>query len=397
MRHMTASLLLTCLAIATPAGAQDAFAWGQRNTDFQPARPDQFRAPLLTSDVTLEPTVIADGLLYPWGVEVLPDGSYLVTERNGYLRHVAQDGTISDPIGGLPEIVAIRQGGLLDVALAPDFAESRMVYWSYSKPVGRNLSVTAAARGRLSADRTTIENAEDIFVQTPASPTPMHYGSRVVFDDDGHVFITTGEHSSRAERVFAQHLDKSYGKVIRVNPDGSAPVDNPFVGQDGALNNIWSLGHRNIQGAFFADGVLWTVEHGPKGGDELNRPEPGLNYGWPVVTYGEDYNGRPIGDGIASAPEFEEPVYFWDPVIAPGGMHLYEGAMFPDWQGDILIASLNPGGLVRLKMQDGRVVGEERLLRDLGRVRDVEIAPDGAILVLTDDQNGALIRFTPSD
>lgn len=396
MTRLSTMILCTASLIATPILAQDAFTWGPRNTDLEPAQPDQFRAELVTSDVPLTQQVIADGLSYPWGVETLPGGGYLVTERNGHLRHVTSDGTVSAPITGLPDIIAIRQGGLLDVALAPDFAESRMVYWTYSKPEGRsNRSATAAARGRLSDDLTTIEDAEDIFVQTPPSATPMHYGSRIVFDEDGHAFITTGERSSQRERVFAQDLDKSYGKVIRVDLDGSVPADNPFVGQGDALGPIWSLGHRNIQGAYFDNGTLWAIEHGPKGGDELNLIQPGNNYGWPVVSYGEEYSGEPIGAGKASATEFTEPVYFWDPVIAPGGMHVYRGEMFADWQGDLLIASLNPGGLVRLKLENGRVVAEERLLRDLGRVRDVEIADDGAILVLTDSQNGALIRYTP--
>ena len=289
--------------------------------------------------------------------------------------------------------MARKQGGLLDVAIAEDFASDRRVYLTYSKPVDGG-SVTAAARGRLSEDMTSLEAVEDIFVQTPPSPTPMHYGSRLVFLDDGTVAVTTGEHSSRRERVLAQDVGTTYGKVMRLNRDGSVPGGNPAI--SGGVPGIWSYGHRNIQGAAVdTDGSLWTIEHGPKGGDELNRPEAGLNYGWPVISYGENYNGSDVGSGEAVRDGMEQPVYFWDPVIAPGGMMFHEGAMFGDWNGDVLIGSLYPGGVVRLSFDgQGRVVEEERLLRDIGRVRDVEVMDDGSFVVLTDFDNGSVIRVT---
>ncbi len=392
---MTRFLLLALLA-ASPAAAQSDFSWSPRNTSLAPAFPEQFRAPLAPSGIALETEVVADGLSNPWGIEVLPDGAgFLVTERAGALRHVARDGTVSAPITGIPDVVAIRQGGLLDVALAPDFTDSRRIYWTYAKPIGQSDTATAAATGILSDDMTALTEVRDIFVQEPAVPAPMHFGSRLAFDGAGHVFITTGEHALRAYTVLAQDLGTTFGKVVRLTLDGEIPADNPHVGEAGTLPSIWSSGHRNIQGAAFWNGALWTIEHGPKGGDELNLPEPGGNYGWPVVTYGENYNGSPVGDGIASAPDFIEPVYFWDPVIAPSGMHPYDGALFPDWQGDLLIASLNPGGVVRLRIEDGMVVAEERLLHRFDRVRDIEVDDDGAILILTDRSNGKLIRLTP--
>ena len=385
-------------ALPACAVAQD-FNYGDRNTDFEPAFPEQFRAPITPSGVELDLEVIAGDLVHPWGIATLPDADgWLVTERPGRLRHVLPDGSLSEPIGGVPEVHAVDQGGLLDVALGPDFETDRMVYLTYSKPMGDGLSATAAARGTLSEDMTALEDVEDIFVQDPPDDTAKHYGSRIVFPGDGTAFVTTGEHSSMETRVYAQDLDKTYGKVIRINLDGSTPEDNPYVGQDDAIDTIWSYGHRNIQGAALdADGTLWTIEHGPKGGDELNRPEPGLNYGWPVISYGKRYSGQPIGSGDAVQEGMEQPVYFWDPVIAPGGMTFHSGEVFAEWNGDALIGSLYPGGVVRLAFDDeGHVVEEERLLRDQGRIRDVELQDDGTFLVITDFESGSLIHVRPS-
>ncbi len=392
MKHALTSCAL--IALAAPVAAQT-FERGPRNTDFPPAFNEQFRAPLVESDVTLATEVLASDLVHPWGIDVLPgDGGYLVTERPGRLRHVAEDGTLSDPISGVPEVVAQRQGGLLDVKVAPDFEDSRRIYMTYAKPVGDGLSATAAAYATLSEDMTALSDVTDIFVQQPGSTAAMHFGSRVVFDGEGHVFITTGEHSTQEYRVFAQDLDKTYGKIIRLTLDGEVPQDNPFVDDSDAVDSIWSYGHRNVQGATMIDGTLWTIEHGPQGGDELNKPEPGLNYGWPVVSYGEQYGGGIIGSGEASAEGMEEPVYFWDPVIAPGDMTLYEGEMFPEWQGDVFIGALVRGGLVRLSLENGMVVEEESLVRELGRVRDVTVDDDGSLLAITDFENGQIVRIT---
>ncbi|SIS87936.1 Glucose/arabinose dehydrogenase, beta-propeller fold [Roseivivax lentus] len=384
------------LLFALPACAQD-FERGARNTDFPPAFAEQFRAPLVDSGVALEVSTVADGLSRPWAVAVLPgDAGYLVTERTGTLRHIARDGTVSAPIGGVPEVLNEGQGGLLDVALAPDFAQSRRIYLSYAKPLFRGRNATAASYATLAEDFSALDDVTEFFVQEPGSYSPMHFGSRIEFDGAGHVFVTTGEHFGEGERELAQELDTTYGKTVRFTLDGAIPSDNPFAGNRGKNGEIWSRGHRNPQGALYRDGHLWTIEHGPAGGDELNRIERGKNYGWPVISYGENYNGSPVGANAAVQDGLEQPVYFWDPVIAPSGMTLYDGALFGDWQGDIFIASLNPGGIVRLSLgPNDRVTEEERLRMDLGRVRDVAVDRDGAILAVTDSDRGRLVRLTP--
>ncbi len=380
--------ILLPAAILLPVIACAQVEQGAPNAGFAPAFPDQTRAPAMPA-TAVEVATFAEGLENPWGIAPLGDGRYIVTERPGRMRIVAADGSLSAPITGLPQVAAERQGGMLDVAVSDG-----VVFWTYAKWVGGGY-VTAAARGVLSADETTMEQVTDIFVQDPPSAFPMHYGSRII-PDGAVVWITTGEHSDRSERDRAQDINTTYGKVIRLNRDGSVPGDNPFVGREG-IDSIWSLGHRNIQGAVLDPnaGDLWTIEHGPRGGDELNRPGAGLNYGWPVVSYGVNYNGSDVGEGTASAPGFVEPVYYWDPVIAPGGMMFYAGEMFGDWEGDLLIGSLNPGALVRLNVSAGRVVGEERVITDQGRIRDVEVAADGAVLLLVDSPDGTILRVTP--
>ena len=361
-----------------------------------PAFENQTRAPEIENTGTLQTETVAEGLVHPWGVEVLPEGGYLVTERAGRLQHIAADGTMTE-VEGVPEVVAQRQGGLLDVALAPDFETSREVYMTYSKPQGSGEAATAVASARLSDDAASLEEVSDIYVQTPPSPTAMHFGSRVVPDGDV-LYVTLGEHSSESERVLAQDLGASYGKVVRITPDGSAPDDNPFADDEDALPEVWTYGHRNPQGAALGpEGRLWVLEHGPAGGDELNLIEPGANYGWPEVSYGQKYSGSPVGTGETSAEGVTEPVYYWDPVIAPGGFTFYEGDMFEGWEGDVVASSLTPGGIVRLKLEDDRVTGEARYLSELGRVRDIDIDADGALLVLTDDPDGALIRVLPEE
>jgi glucose/arabinose dehydrogenase len=381
---------LAALIALIPTIAAAQVAQGDRNASFEPAFENQTRAPALdATPVTVAP--FAEGLANPWGIAELPDGTFLVTERPGRLRRVAADGTLSGPIEGVPQVDARQQGGLLDVAIAPDFAQSGVIFLTYAKGVPGG-TVTAAARAVLQG--TTLTDVRDIFVQGPPSDTYAHYGSRIVPTADGKVFITTGEHFTQANRQLAQDLDTTYGKVIRLNADGSVPQDNPFAGQD-ADESIWSYGHRNVQGATLGpDGKLWTMEHGPAGGDELNQPQPGANYGWPVISYGVNYNGSPIGSGQAVMEGMEQPVYYWDPVIAPGGMGFYDGSYAP-WQGDLLIAGLNAGSLTRLRLQNSRVVGEERLLQDIGRVRDVEVLDNGDLLVLIDADPGQILRVTP--
>ena len=375
--------------IILPAVANAQVAQGPANADFKPAFKEQTRAPALpNSAISVE--VFADGLDSPWGLAPLGNGQFLVTEKPGDLRVINADGSLSRPLSGLPDIAAEGQGGLLDVAISPGFAQDRTIFWTYSKSVRGGL-VTAAARGELATDG-SLGAVADIFVQDNPARNGRHFGSRIIPMADGTVWITTGDRGAGDSGTLVQDIATTHGKVIRINADGSVPVDNPFVGRDGD-DQIWSLGHRNMQGAAIGPGGLWTIEHGPRGGDELNQPQAGLNYGWPVVSYGINYRGSDIGEGSARRAGFEEPVYYWDPVIAPGGMMFYNGP-FADWQGDLLIASLNPGGLVRLKIQGGRVIGEERMLTDVGRIRDVEVLDDGAVLVLLDA--GQVLRVTPN-
>jgi glucose/arabinose dehydrogenase len=367
---------LTVLAVlAQPALAQEA----QRSPTPQAGK------------LAVRVTDVASGLEYPWGLAFLPDGRMLVTERPGRLRVVARGGRVSEPLAGVPEVFARGQGGLLDVAVSPGFVQDRLVYLSFSEP-GEGGAGTAVARGRL-GDR-GLEGAQVIWRQQPKVSGSQHWGSRLVFRSDGTLFVTLGDRFAHRER--AQDLSVTIGKIVRLNADGSIPRDNPFVGRAGARPEIWSYGHRNIQAAALdPSGQLWTVEHGARGGDELNRPQPGRNYGWPVITYGVDYSGARIGVGT-SRPGMEQPVYYWDPVIAPSGALFYTGDAFPDWRGDLLVGSLQPGCLVRLRLEGNRVVREERYLADLGRIRDVRQGADGLVYLLTDSPNGRILRLEPA-
>ncbi|HZO18482.1 MAG TPA: PQQ-dependent sugar dehydrogenase [Gemmatimonadaceae bacterium] len=338
---------------------------------------------------------IATGLEHPWALAFLPDGRILVTERPGRLRIVERDGRLSPPLAGVPTVLASGQGGLLDVAIDPRFDENRLVYLTFSEPADDGTSGTAAARGRLGD--AGLENVQVIYRQQPKVRSGGHFGSRLVFSRDGKLFITQGDRQSASFRQQAQSLSSGIGKVIRVNADGTIPSDNPFVGRDGARLEIWSYGHRNIQAAALhpETGQLWTVEHGARGGDELNHPESGKNYGWPTITYGVDYSGATIGEGTEKTG-MEQPVYYWDPVIAPSGMVFYTGDRYPGWRGSVFIGSMNPGALVRLTLDNGRVTSEERYLGNLrARVRDVQQGPDGLLYIVTDADSGSLLRVVP--
>ncbi|SNY90200.1 Glucose/arabinose dehydrogenase, beta-propeller fold [Cohaesibacter sp. ES.047] len=382
-------------SIAIPAQAQT-FNTRPPNADNQsPAFKGQTRAPILSDGVTLKREVIANGLDHPWGMDQLPEGRWLVTERPGQMRIIAPDGTKSDRIGGLPEVDARGQGGLLDVTVKDDFKQTRRVWWSYAEPRGNGTNATAVATGTLSEDDSRMENVKVIFQQQPPWRSTYHFGSRLVFDESDALFVTTGERSLEEPRQLAQDVGTTIGKVVRINPMGGPADGNPEI--DGGLPEIWSYGHRNLQAAALdADGKLWTVEHGPKGGDELNQPKPGLNYGWPVISYGINYSGAPVGEGLTAKDGMEQPVYYWDPVIAPSGMVFYDGDMFPAWRGDALIGGLASRALVRLEIEDGKVVGEARYIEGNARIRDVDVdASDGSIIVLTDADRGALIKLTP--
>lgn len=354
--------------------------------------------PAVATAVDLKPVTVARGLQHPWGMAFLPDGRMLVTERPGRMRIVERDGSLGAPLAGLPPVAAAGQGGLLDVALDPRFADNRLVYWSYSEPAADgNANGTAVARGRLDGQR--LADVQVIFRQQPKVASNHHFGSRLVFARDGRLFVTLGDRFSRKDD--AQSLDNHIGKVVRIEPDGRVPADNPFVGRAGALPEIWSYGHRNVQGAALhpSTGALWTHEHGPQGGDELNLTEAGKNHGWPVITHGRNYGtGTRIGEGTARA-DVVAPLHLWLPTsIAPSGMAFVTSARYPQWHDSVLLGALRGQVLVRLHLDGTRVVGEERLLGTLNaRIRDVRQGPDGWIYLLTDSADARIVRLERSD
>ena len=364
--------------------------------EFQPAFPAQTRAPAVKTRTALQVTEIASGFNKPWAIAFLPDGRMLVTEKPGQLRIVTAGGQKSAPVTGLPPVDARGQGGLLDVELAPDYRQSRQIYWTYYEPRqgGNGLAV---ARARLvEGPQPRVENVQVVFRMLPTMESTLHAGGRMVWARDGKLFVTLGERSILPGRVQAQELNSHFGKIVRINPDGSVPRDNPFIGRQGARPEIWSSGHRNIlSAALDGRGHLWEVEMGPRGGDELNRPEAGKDYGWPTIGYGEEYSGKPIHT-TTQARGMEQPRYYWDPVISPSGMVIYSGTLFPEWRGDAFIGGLSSKALVRLTMNGDRVTGEERLLTDRdARIREVVQGPDGALYLLTDAENGSLLKVTP--
>lgn len=336
---------------------------------------------------------ITASLDHPWGLAFLPDNRFLVTERSGRLRIVTADGVLSDPISGLPDIRDEGQGGLLDIALGSDFSESGLVFFTYSEP-GPDGSSTALARARLDLTSMSLNEVKVLFSQQPKSAGGRHYGSRIVLARDGSIFITTGD---RGQRDRVQNPKINRGQVIRLKQDGTIPSDNPFVGVPSHRPEVWSLGHRNPQGATLhpTTGELWTVEHGARGGDEINIPRAGRNYGWPVISYGRHYSGQSIGEGTHK-DGMEQPIYYWDPSIAPSGMTFYTGDVFPAWKGNLFVGALRDQVLVRLSVRGEQIVDEERILTELEeRIRDVRQGPNGYLYILTDSPNGKLIRLTP--
>ena len=364
--------------------------------EFRPAFAGQTRAPAVRTRTPLQVTEVAGGFDSPWALAFMPDGRMLVTEKPGNLRIVTAQGVKSQPVAGLPKVDPRKQGGLLDVEISPSFSRDRMIYWTYSEPRqgGDGLNV---ARARLvDGPQPRVENVQIIFRMAPTLESNMHSGGRLVWARDGKLFVTLGERSILPGRVQAQNLNSHFGKIVRINADGSVPRDNPFARTPGARPEIWSSGHRNVlSAALDAKGRLWEVEMGPRGGDELNRPEPGKDYGWPTIGYGEEYSGARIHQTTQQAG-LEQPVYYWDPVISPSGMAIYSGRLFPEWRGNVFIGGLSSKALVRLVMDGDRVVGEERLLTDREeRIREVVQGPDGALYVLTDRANGKLLKITP--
>ena len=386
--------------------------------DQHPAFPNQTRAPYEPTHVDLDVKTITQELSHPWGLAFLPDGRALVTEKVGRLRLVSMDGKVSPPIGGLPGIDERQGGGLFDVEADPDFRKNHLIYFDYAEPRGNGDGLTVA-RARLvirpgpdprletfekgaplvgdRGERVTVENVKVIFRVMPTEDSYRSFGSRIAFGRGQTLFITNGDLDFDPYRPLVQDLRTDIGKVIRINRDGSIPKDNPYRHVKGARPEIWAVGFRNpLGGAVDSHGDLWTTENGPRGGDELNHVRPGKNYGWPVITYGEEYSGKPVGEGITQKTGMEQPVYYWDPVIAPSGLMFYRGDLFPAWKGSAFVGSLRQQHLVRLSLNGDRVTGEERLLTDLHeRIRAAVQGPGGAIYVITDADRGKLIKLTP--
>ena len=366
-----------------------------------------FLHPALAQGV--RPETVASGLQHPWALAFLPDGRFLVTERSGQLRVIEPDGRVGKPVEGVPGVAVGGQGGLLDLILDADFASNRTLYFCFSEPSPiNNGNSTALARATLSTDQTRLDNVKVIFSQKPKFVSSLHFGCRMVESrlpglngkPDGKLFLALGERYSRAPD--AQNLNNHHGKIIRINKDGSVPPDNPFVARAGALPEIWSYGHRNPQGATLApDGSFWMHEHGPQGGDEINLPKAGANYGWPVITYGENYGGGKIGEGLTAKAGMEQPLHHWTPSIAPSGMAFLTSDRYgKSWQGNLFVGSLKFAYLNRIELSapnNGRVLRESKLISEEGaRIRDVRQGPDGLLYVLTDSSNGKLMRLLPS-
>ncbi|MGO4571303.1 PQQ-dependent sugar dehydrogenase [Microvirga sp. 2TAF3] len=350
-----------------------------------------------TDKVEVIVETVARGLQNPWGLAFLPDNRMLVTERPGYLRIVTADGKLSEPVQGMPRIAARGQGGLLDVALDPNFSQNRLVYLSFAEDRGDGRAGTSVMRGRLNEAGTALENTQVVFRQEPAHTGGNHFGSRLVFDRGGNLFVTLGERFDLRDQ--AQNPANHLGKVVHIKQEGGPAGDNPFLNREGTRPEIWSIGHRNVQGAALnpATGELWTAEHGARGGDEINIPRKGKNYGWPVISYGVDYSGAKIGEGTKKAG-MEQPIYYWDPSIAPSGMAFYTGDKFPAWRGNVLVGALAGKLVSRLETNGDKITGEERMLHNLGeRIRDVRQGPDGLVYLLTDSSQGRILRVKPAD
>ncbi len=407
---MKLSVIAAALTLAVGGAAGSATAQGvdprpANNPEQKPASAGQTDAPEQKSGVAFDVVTVAEGLVNPWSLAFLPGGKMLVTERPGRLRVVGADGTLSAPVAGLPAVDARGQGGLLDVVLDPAFAKNNLIYWSYAEPKTGEAGVnnTAVARGKFVDDPAAprVDEMQVIYHQRPAFNSPLHFGSRLVFGRDGTLFVTQGDRSNIPGRMQAQNLDSGIGKIVRINTDGSIPKDNPFVGKEGALPEIWSIGHRNIQSAALhpTTGELWEVEHGTRGGDELNIARKGKDYGWPTIAYGIEYRGGAITGGITQQAGMEQPAYYWDPVIGPSGMAFYTGNLFPAWKGNLFVGGHATNDLVRLVLDGEKVVGEERLLKDLQpkpeRIRDVRVGADGAIYVVTDSSTARILKLVP--
>ncbi len=357
------------------------------NSSYKPAFAGQTRIAGTKTSTPFEGTVLTSDLKRPWGITVLPDGRLLITEKEGAMRIVTTAGNISTPLTGLPAVNASGQGGLLGVTIDPSFPENRMIYWTFSQKIAEG-NLTAVAKGKLSADEKSIENAMVIYQAKPAYNGNLHYGGRIIFDKSGNLFVSTGERSDMATRPQAQALNSALGKVLRITTDGKPAAGNPFLDNANAKPEIYSYGHRNVQGLAFhpQTGDLWENEFGPRGGDELNKIQPGKNYGWPVITYGIEYSGEKVAGELTQKEGMEQPVYYWDPVLSPSGMIFYNGDNMPEWKNNLFISGLNSNHIARLVIENNKVVGEERLLADQNqRFRAIAQGKDGALYTVTDE------------
>lgn len=356
------------------------------NTDYEPALEGQTRVAGVKTTTPFDVAILDSTLNRPWGITQLPDERFIITEKGGTMRITSPTGTVGSPLNGIPKVSSEGQGGLLGICIDPSFDQNRMVYWAFSEPLPQG-NVTSVAKGKLSSDEKSMEGVTVIYRAAPAYKGTLHYGGRVLFSKDGHLYVSTGERSDLETRPQAQDLNSGLGKIIRITTEGKPVNGNPFEGKEGARPEIYSYGHRNVQGIAFhpETGDLWETEFGPRGGDELNRIEPGKNYGWPIITYGIEYSGKNIGDSIQQKAGMEQPVYFWDPVISPSGITFYNSDVMAEWKNNLFISSLSGMHICRLVIENGKVVGEERLLADQEqRFRDITQGKDGALYAVTD-------------
>jgi aldose sugar dehydrogenase len=371
---------------SSPADSTRPVETKPRNTTYQPAFAGQTRVAAVKTKTPYEGKLISSNLKSPWGIAVLPDGRLLITQKQGTMIIVAANGQLSEPITGLPDVNSQGQGGLLGLVPDPQFETNRMLYWVFSEPLPV-ANHTAVAKGKLSADEKRIEGVTVIYRAMPAHNSVLHYGGRIVFDRTGNLIVSTGERSDTETRPRAQDLKSGLGKLVRITTDGQPAPGNPFAGRSDVLPEIYTYGHRNVQGLAFhpETGDLWENEFGPLGGDELNRIQAGLNYGWPTITYGLEYSGKKVGEGITQKQGLEQPVYYWDPVLSPSGMCFYNGDNMPEWKNNLFVCGLSSQHVARLVIKDNKVIGEERLLvEEAQRFRDIAQGKDGLLYAVTD-------------
>jgi glucose/arabinose dehydrogenase len=390
---LIAAFILTAGSFCSNAQQTTSVETKKTNSDYKSAFVGQTRIGAVVTRTPYEGKVLTSSLKRPWGIAAMPDGRFVITELEGKMRIVTASGTVGEPITGVPEVFASGQGGLLGICLDPAFSSNKMIYWAFAQSIDGE-SLTSLAKGKLSADEKSLENVTVIYQAKPAYKGSLHFGGRVLIAKDGNLFLSTGERSDKVTRPQAQDLNSGLGKVIRITKDGKPAAGNPFAGTADARPEVYSYGHRNVQGLTLhpQTGDLWETEFGPRGGDEVNRVEAGKNYGWPTITYGIEYGGAKIGDAIQQKAGLEQPVYYWDPSISPSGITFYTGKQIAEWKNNLFVSSLSGMHVCRLVIENNKVTGEERLLVDESqRFRDITEGPDGALYAITD--GGRLYRI----